>query len=1055
MMIAMKGGGEERETSCGYKVQLAPEAVQQSEDTAGLRMENGLSRTSAWDLDKFIEVHLLPNTSFRTEVKAAINTISAFLKERCFQGAAHPVRVSKLVKVRPPQPELTSVGRERTLRTQAAALSGDFEDQLKRRGEFIQEIKKQLYVLQREKLLRVKFEVQSSWWPNPQALSFKLSSFQHQQEVEFDVLPAYDALGQLNYIKPHPQIYADLIRECTSLGKESEFSTSFTELQRNFLKRHPPKLKSLIRLVKHWYQLSKKKLGKPLPPQYALELLTVYAWEHGSGFPEFKISRGFRTVLELVMMHRQLRIYWTVYYDFQYQYVSNYLHNQLRRARPDPEIYGRLINECTYLGLEGEFSICFSELQQNFLKDRPPKLKNLIRLVKHWYQLCKEKLREPLPPEYALELLTVYAWEHGSRRLEFNTAQGFRTVLELVTNYRQLRVYWRVYYDLPDREVSKYLLRQLRKDRPVILDPADPTRNVAGGNPLGWWLLAEEATTWLEYPCVKNCEMSPLRPWPVSPNWDTQEPRATEEKPLGPRMELELNCTPAAELDKFIEDYLLSNSSFHNEVRAIIDIVCTFLKERCFRGADHPVRVSKVVKEPRATEEKPLGPRMELELNCAPAAELDKFIEDFLLSNSSFHNEVRAIIDIVCTFLKERCFRGADPPVRVSKVVKEPRATEEKPLGPRMELELNCAPAAELDKFIEDFLLSNSSFHNEVRAIIDIVCTFLKERCFRGADPPVRVSKVVKEPRATEEKPLGPRMELELNCAPAAELDKFIEDFLLSNSSFHNEVRAIIDIVCTFLKERCFRGADPPVRVSKVVKGGSSGKGKMLLGKWEADLVVFLNNLTCFEDQLRQRGKFIQEIKKQLCALQQEKTFHLKLEVQDSNQPNSQGLSFKLRSPQLLQQEVEFDVLLAYDVLGDVSINQKPEPYIYGRLIIKCTSLGLEGEFNTCFTELQGNFLKDRPPQLKNLIRLVKHWYQLCKEKLREPLPPQYALELLTVYAWERGSGFPEFNTAEGFRTVLELVTNYRQLRIYWTVYYDFQYEYVSNCLHKQLSRAR
>uniref|UniRef100_A0A8C2ME87 2'-5'-oligoadenylate synthetase 1 domain-containing protein n=1 Tax=Cricetulus griseus TaxID=10029 RepID=A0A8C2ME87_CRIGR len=298
-------------------------------------------------------------------------------------------------------------------------------------------------------------------------------------------------------------------------------------------------------------------------------------------------------------------------------------------------------------------------------------------------------------------------------------------------------------------------------------------------------------------------------------------------------------------------------------------------------------------------------------------------------------------------------------------------------------------------------------------------------------------------------------MELELNCTPAAELDKFIEDYLLSNSSFHNEVRAIIDIVCTFLKERCFRGADHPVRVSKVVKGGSSGKGKMLLGKWEADLVVFLNNLTCFEDQLRQRGKFIQEIKKQLCALQQEKTFHLKLEVQDSNQPNSQGLSFKLRSPQLLQQEVEFDVLLAYDVLGDVSINQKPEPYIYGRLIIKCTSLGLEGEFNTCFTELQGNFLKDRPPQLKNLIRLVKHWYQLCKEKLREPLPPQYALELLTVYAWERGSGFPEFNTAEGFRTVLELVTNYRQLRIYWTVYYDFQYEYVSNCLHKQLSRAR
>ncbi|XP_027240651.1 2'-5'-oligoadenylate synthase 1A [Cricetulus griseus] len=351
-------------------------------------MEQGLSRIPAWELDKFIEVHLLPNTSFRTEVKAAIMIICDFLKERCFRGTTHPVRVSKVVKG-------GSLDKGSTLDL-VVFLNNltSFEDQLKRRGEFIQEIKKQLYNFQKERELWVKFEVQSPWWSdiacwlnilwlfNIRALSFKLSSFQHQQEVEFDVLPAYDVLGQLN-IKPHPQIYADLIRECTSKKMEGEFSICFTELQRNFLKRHPPKLKSLIHLVKHWYQLCKEKLGKPLPPQYALELLTVYAWEHGSGFPEFKISRGFRTVLELVMMHRQLRIYWTVYYDFQYQYVSNYLHNQLRRARP------------------------------------------------------------------------------------------------------------------------------------VILDPADPTRNVAGLNSDGWWLLSKEALAWLQYPCFKNVDGSPVRSWDV------------------------------------------------------------------------------------------------------------------------------------------------------------------------------------------------------------------------------------------------------------------------------------------------------------------------------------------------------------------------------------------------------------------------------------------------------------------------------------------------------------------------------------------------------------
>ncbi|ERE74987.1 2'-5'-oligoadenylate synthase 1A-like protein [Cricetulus griseus] len=57
-----------------------------------------------------------------------------------------------------------------------------------------------------------------------------------------------------------------------------------------------------------------------------------------------------------------------------------------------------------------------------------------------------------------------------------------------------------------------------------------------------------------------------------------------------------LSSTPAWELDKFIEDHLLPDTTFRKDVKAVIDIMCTFLKERCFRGADHPVRVSKVVK---------------------------------------------------------------------------------------------------------------------------------------------------------------------------------------------------------------------------------------------------------------------------------------------------------------------------------------------------------------------------------------------------------------------------------------------------------------------------
>ncbi|XP_052610901.1 2'-5'-oligoadenylate synthase 1A-like [Peromyscus californicus insignis] len=345
-------------------------------------MEQGLSNIPARGLDKFIEDNLLPDTSFCDKVNAAIDIICEFLKERCFRDAAHPVRVSKVVKGGSSGKGTGLQGRSDTDLVVFLTNFTSFEDQLSRRGEFIQEIKKQLRTIHGERHICMKVKVQSPRWPKPKALSFKLSSPKQQHKVKFDVLPAYDVLGQLNYIKPDPQIYIDLISECTSLGKEGKFSTCFTELQRNFLKQRPPKLKSLIRLVKHWYQLCKEKLRKPLPPQYALVLLTVYAWERGSGAPEFKTAQGFQTVLELVTNYRQLRIYWTEYYDFQHQYISDYLHRQLR-------------------------------------------------------------------------------------------------------------------------------------SRPVILDPADPTGNVAGGKPEAWQRLAGEATAWLDYPCFKNRDGSRVRSWDV------------------------------------------------------------------------------------------------------------------------------------------------------------------------------------------------------------------------------------------------------------------------------------------------------------------------------------------------------------------------------------------------------------------------------------------------------------------------------------------------------------------------------------------------------------
>lgn len=59
-------------------------------------------------------------------------------------------------------------------------------------------------------------------------------------------------------------------------------------------------------------------------------------------------------------------------------------------------------------------------------------------------------------------------------------------------------------------------------------------------------------------------------------------------------------------------------------------------------------------------------------------------------------------------------------------------------------------------------------------------------------------------------------------------------------------------------------------------------------------------------------------------------------------------------------------------------------------------------------------------------------------------LPPKYALELLTIYAWEEGTGSSDsFVTADGFCTVLELLCRHQEICIYWEKYYSLQHNQI------------
>lgn len=74
----------------------------------------------------------------------------------------------------------------------------------------------------------------------------------------------------------------------------------------------------------------------------------------------------------------------------------------------------------------------------------------------------------------------------------------------------------------------------------------------------------------------------------------------------------------------------------------------------------------------------------------------------------------------------------------------------------------------------------------------------------------------------------------------------------------------------------------------------------------------------------------------------------------------------------------------------------------------------------------------------------------------RANLPPLYALELLTVYAWEAGTQEDaNFRLDEGLATVMELLQDHELICIYWTKYYTLQNPVIEDCVRRQLKRER
>ena len=112
-----------------------------------------------------------------------------------------------------------------------------------------------------------------------------------------------------------------------------------------------------------------------------------------------------------------------------------------------------------------------------FLRAQPPLFGAVVRLLKKWRASAENWPRRCKPRSFLLELIALAAIQKfdASQYTEENVCNGFVTSLELLLQVisGDLKLYWVDNYPEYSIEFENY-------DGPIVMDPFDPTNNVAG-----------------------------------------------------------------------------------------------------------------------------------------------------------------------------------------------------------------------------------------------------------------------------------------------------------------------------------------------------------------------------------------------------------------------------------------------------------------------------------------------------------------------------------------------------------------------------------------------
>ncbi|XP_016057045.1 PREDICTED: 2'-5'-oligoadenylate synthase-like protein isoform X3 [Miniopterus natalensis] len=217
-----------------------------------MALSSDLYGTPASRLDSFVAQCLQPSREWKEEVLDAVRTVEQLLREETLQGEYgldQEVRVLKTVKVGSFGNGTVLSGSTEVELVVFLSCFRSFQEEAKHHQAVLKLIRRKLWTCQ--DLLSLGLEVLEVAQGVPDALVFTIQTRQIEETITVTIVPAYRALGpSAPNSQPHPQVYVSLIKACRYPGS---FSPSFCELQRDFVKHRPTKLKSLLRLVKHWY----------------------------------------------------------------------------------------------------------------------------------------------------------------------------------------------------------------------------------------------------------------------------------------------------------------------------------------------------------------------------------------------------------------------------------------------------------------------------------------------------------------------------------------------------------------------------------------------------------------------------------------------------------------------------------------------------------------------------------------------------------------------------------------------------------------------------------